>query len=269
MIIDFHTHIFPDALAKRVLGHLANVISENPSMNGTVDGLIQSMKTSRIDLSIVLPVVTKPRQFSTITKFALEVNQRFEHASGPRLLSFAGIHPDSADYMGELNTIKNLGFKGIKLHPDDQDTFIDDIRYERIIARACELDLIVSIHAGYDCSSPCPVHAAPRIIARMLDHVKPQKTVLAHMGNNMFYDEVERTLIGRDVYLDTSFSINHIEPDQMLRMIRNHGHKKILFGSDAPWTDQRRDLRTFLELELSPMEQEDILYRNARRLLNL
>ena len=269
MIIDFHTHIFPDALAPRVIPNLTHIISENPSMNGTINGLVESMRTSHIDLSIVLPVVTKPKQFRSITKFALEVNERFEHTKGPRLLSFAGIHPDTSDYMGELNTIKELGFKGIKLHPDDQKTLIDDIRYKRIISRACELGLIITIHSGYDCSSPCPVHAAPRILARMLDDVRPQKVILAHMGGNIFYDEVERTLIGRDVYLDTAFTLRHIESDQMLRMIRNHSPKKVLFGSDAPWTDQKKDLRTFQELELTPMEREDILYRNGRHLLNI
>lgn len=76
-------------------------------------------------------------------------------------------------------------------------------------------------------------------------------------------------MIGRDVYLDTAFTLRHIESDQMLRMIRNHSPKKVLFGSDAPWTDQKKDLRTFQELELTPMEREDILYRNGRHLLNI
>ena len=58
MIIDFHTHIFPDALAPRVIPNLTHIISENPSMNGTINGLVESMRTSHIDLSIVLPVVT-------------------------------------------------------------------------------------------------------------------------------------------------------------------------------------------------------------------
>ncbi len=269
MIIDFHTHIFPDALAQRVIPKLSAIFSEKASTDGTADGLVQSMKKSRINLSIVLPVVTKPQQFHSITQFALEINERFEHAKGPRLLSFAGIHPDSADYKGELNTIKNLGFKGIKLHPDDQNVMIDDIRYKRIIARASELGFITSIHAGFDTTSPCPIHAAPRPTARMLDNVRPQKVVLAHMGSNLFYDEVERTLVGKDVYLDTSFSIHHIEPGQMLRIIRNHGYQKILFGSDTPWTDQKKDLETLLQLELTPIEQDAVLYRNARQLLQM
>ena len=108
MIIDFHTHIFPDALAPRVIPNLTHIISENPSMNGTINGLVESMRTSHIDLSIVLPVVTKPKQFRSITQFALEVNERFEHTKGPRLLSFAGIHPDTSDYMLSLIHICRL-----------------------------------------------------------------------------------------------------------------------------------------------------------------
>ena len=117
MIIDFHTHIFPDALAPRVIPNLTHIISENPSMNGTINGLVESMRTSHIDLSIVLPVVTKPKQFRSITQFALEVNERFEHTKGPRLLSFAGIHPDTSDYMGELNTIRSWALKVLNSTP--------------------------------------------------------------------------------------------------------------------------------------------------------
>ena len=38
-----------------------------------------------------------------------------------------------------LKELKHMGFKGIKLHPDYQETFIDDIRYKRIISYASEL----------------------------------------------------------------------------------------------------------------------------------
>ena len=38
--------------------------------------------------------------------------------------------------------------KGIKLHPDYQDTYFNDIRYKRIISYATELGLIISVHAG-------------------------------------------------------------------------------------------------------------------------
>ena len=43
-----------------------------------------------------------------------------------------------------------MGLKGIKLHPTYQNTYIDDIRYERIIGYAVELGLLVSIHCGRD-----------------------------------------------------------------------------------------------------------------------
>ena len=42
MIIDFHTHIFPDKVAEKAVPKLAAVINHNPSMNGTAAGLLDS-----------------------------------------------------------------------------------------------------------------------------------------------------------------------------------------------------------------------------------
>ena len=45
-----------------------------------------------------------------------------------KIISFGGIHPDNEDYKEKLCWIKEQGFKGIKLHPDYQDTYFNDIR---------------------------------------------------------------------------------------------------------------------------------------------
>ncbi len=39
MIIDFHTHIFPDKVAAKALPKLASVCQLTPSMDGTLAGL--------------------------------------------------------------------------------------------------------------------------------------------------------------------------------------------------------------------------------------
>ena len=54
------------------------------------------------------------------------------------------------NYKEILKEIKNLGLKGIKLHPDYQDMYFDDIRYEHIVDTASELGLITVVHAGAD-----------------------------------------------------------------------------------------------------------------------
>ena len=76
--IDTHTHIFPDDLAPRSLATLVNkfpknIQSELPTSNGTFDGLVESMKNSGIDISVVLPVDTNPKHFETVNKWAKEI----------------------------------------------------------------------------------------------------------------------------------------------------------------------------------------------------
>ena len=47
MIVDFHTHIFPDKVAAKAIPKLSSVIHLEPSMNGTIDGLKASMEKKR------------------------------------------------------------------------------------------------------------------------------------------------------------------------------------------------------------------------------
>lgn len=42
-----------------------------------------------------------------------------------------------------------------------------------------------------------------------------------------------------------------------------------MFGSDSPWSSPRNELRLIESLELSPMEQNQILYENAAKLLKI
>ena len=147
MIIDFHTHTFPEALAERAVNKLAKSARAQNYLNGTLSALRSSMLDAGIDYSVLLPVVTKPEQQQNINKIAMEINSH-SHETG--LISFGGIHPDNEDYRQILRQCAANGIKGIKLHPIFQQTYLDDIRYLRIIECACENNLIILVHAGYD-----------------------------------------------------------------------------------------------------------------------
>lgn len=259
-MIDFHTHIFPDTIADKSIPHLAEVCKIAPFTDGKMSGLLRSTEDAGLDCSVILPVVTAPKQFESIHRFAMQFMEG-------KLVSFGGIHPDSEAYKEKLRWIKEQGFKGIKLHPDYQDTYFNDIRYKRIISYATELDLIVSVHAGVDPLCPDDVHCTPKMAAEVIDEVAPTKLVLAHMGGHEMYDEVERYLIGKDVYFDTAVVLDKMKQEQFLRMVRNHGTDRILFASDSPWAGQKEFVRCFHKLPLSNEEQEQILSKNAEKLL--
>ena len=268
MFIDIHTHIFPDAVAPKAVTKLADIISQTPSMDGTYDGLRRSQENAGIDISVVLPVVTAPHQFDSAICFADQVNENFYQNNNKGIMSFAGIHPDSDDYAGKLRLIKAHGFAGIKLHPDYQGYMFHDIRYKRILDKASELDLITIVHTGWDPVSPDKIHCDVSSILDVMRDVAPEKLVLAHMGNSMCYDEVEEYLLGENVYLDTAYSIAHMEPGRLTRMLRKHGADKVLFGTDAPWSDQKEGVEILKNLGLTEEEFELVSHKNALRLLN-
>lgn len=265
MIIDFHTHIFPDAIAQKTIAHLEMVGGIKAAADGTLNGLLESMEYSGVDLSVILPVVTKPSQFESINKFAVKVNESY----AGRLLSFGGIHPDCEDYKVKLDSIKAMGLPGIKIHPDYQGVMIDDVRYMNIIEYASELGLIIITHAGIDIGLPEPVHCPPDRARRVLDTIKPDKFVLAHYGGWKQWEEVYDCLAGENVYLDASFTFDYIEQEMFMRILGKHDPKKILFATDSPWSDAKKTAEAVRSLPVPRNVIEDILSGNARRLLEI
>ena len=269
MIIDFHTHSFPDKSAEKTIKILETKGGSKAFTNGTRLGLVSSMKDAGIDCSIILPVLTKPEQFKKINEFAVKLNEEYDGINDVKLISFGGIHPDSSDYKYELQEIAHMGLKGIKLHPDYQDTMFDDMKYMRIVDYASELGLIITVHAGTDIGYPDHVHCTPQAARKVIDEVAPEKLVLAHLGGYKCWDDVEQLLVGQKVYFDTAFIYNAVEKEQFLRILKNHGDKKILFATDSPWGGQKESIEWLHSMELSSDILEKILYKNALELLKL
>lgn len=262
MVIDFHTHMFPKVIAERTIATLASRCKKQPDTDGTYEGLLKRSEEAGIDLSVVLPIATKTSQFRTINDYAQQ------HQEG-RVLSFGSVHPASDNYKEELRQIKDMGMKGIKLHPDYQDIYFNDIRCKRVVAYASELDLIVSVHAGVDPLCPDDVHCTPQMSAELIRDVQPTKLVLAHLGGNLQWDEVEQLLVGKQVYLDTAVIFDHIDSEQFIRIMRNHGSDRILFATDSPWASQEKFVEIVRNLPITEEEKEQILWKNGAKLLGI
>lgn len=265
MVIDFHTHIFPDAIAGKTIAALEARSGIRATTDGTLTGLINSMERSGVDVSVIQPVVTKPSQFDSINAFAKSVNEKY----AGKLVSFGGIHPDCEDYRGKLRTIKEMGLPGIKIHPDYQGVMIDDVRYMNIIEYASELGLIIMTHAGIDIGLPEPVHCPPDRMRKVLDKIRPEKMVLAHYGGWRQWEEVYEYLAGESIYLDTAFTFSYIEQEMFLKILEKHDTGKILFATDSPWSDAYQDIQALKKLPLESSVMAGILSDNAKQLLKI
>ena len=268
MIIDFHTHNFPDKIAERTIS-LLEAHGTKANTNGTLQGLKDSMKEAGIDISVVLPVMTSAKQFDTVNKYAHETTDK------DGIISFGGIHPDCEEPEKKLDYIKSLGLKGIKIHPDYQSTFINDERYIRIIKHCVKLDLYVVTHAGLDPAFPDVVRATPELILDMYDKVyegsRPSKAniILAHLGSLDKSDKVINMIAGKQLYLDTAAMLDRIPEGKITEIIHKHGSDKILFATDSPWAPQKKYVEMLKNMDLTIAEKENILFKNAKIMLNI
>lgn len=306
MIIDFHTHTFPEKIAEKTLASLGKAASLIPFTKGTKDALLSSMAAAGVNYSVTLPVMTNPAQVEKINSGILselenaqnhccsaELENTLNHSDSSNLenaptlglIPFGGMHPDYPDCKKELKRLKDGGVVGIKLHPAYQYTDIDDIRMMRILDAASELNLIVLIHAGEDAGIPGHNYASVPQILNVIDQVHPEKFVLGHMGGWNTWDAVEQYLVGAPVWLDTAhalipakyhpgwehdtrFQFNLREAD-FIRLARKHGTDKILFATDSPWQSQEEFIGTINSMALSAEEKTAILGKNGATLLGL
>lgn len=264
MVIDFHTHCFPDGLAEKALGKLSAIGGIPTHTSGTAADTIRCLDESGVDRAVVCNIATNDRQTTNVNNFAIALNEN------PRLYALGSVNPTSSeDFIdSELKRLQAAGLKGIKVHPDYMGVEIDDARFDPIFERCAAMDLFVVTHAGWDFYSPDKTHATPQGIANVLDKHPSLKLVAAHFGGNRQWDEVESLLIGRRIWLDLSLTeMFALDPTQYRRMIAIHDSDCLLFGSDLPWCDPAKALAYVLGLNLSTELNEKIFAQNALALL--
>lgn len=281
MIIDFHTHTFPDAIAAAAVEKLQAASHTKPFSDGTVSGLRASMAAAGIDASVVLPVATSPKQVPHINDNAIRVNA-LSNETG--VYSFGGMHPDFPDWEQEMERLCAAGVRGVKVHPPYQGVDFDDVRFVRILKKASELGMLVMTHAGLDVGLPGAEQSVPEKLLRAREKAPDTTLILAHMGGWRCWDAVERLLPGAGVYLDTSFALGQMTPngdghyksaqelallseEQFLRLVSLFGANHILFGTDSPWGDQSESLQAIRALPLPDADKRTILGGNAEKLI--
>ena len=287
MVIDFHTHTFPEKIAAGAVAGLRRSGGVKSFSDGTAAGLSASMKRSGIDLAVNLPVMTRPDQVPHVNGSLI---RRFDELRGAGIVTFGGMHPLYDGWADEIKALAAAGIPGIKLHPAFAGIDANDIRFKRIVGAAADAGLTVLYHCGEDVSFPGHNYATVDMMLDVIDDVAPPKLVLAHMGGWQHWDEVKEKLAGAPVWLDTAYSIGPVVPDDeyaegegepkkkpgfaynlspggFAELARAHGTDRVLFATDSPWADGAEYLGFIRSSGLCRDEIDRILGSNAEELL--
>ena len=262
MLIDFHTHAFPEKIAARAMKKLADDSGLFPHTDGTADSLRELMQRDGVDLSVLLPIVTNPASQSHTNDHAI--------ASGGRgIIAFGSVHPDAPDALDELERLKALGVKGLKFHPEYQGFYVDDEKMRPIYRKISELGFITVFHSGADYGFRPPYHCTPERLAKALLWFD-SPVVAAHWGGVDDAENVMRMLPRAEIMnIDTSFGYGTNIRQFSVDLIEHFGAEHVLFGSDAPWHPPVWELRLFDTLPISDEVRDAIFYKNALRMLGM
>jgi hypothetical protein len=263
MIIDFHAHAFPDQLADRAIETLNAGVPEEAHavLDGTVGDLLRSMDRAGIDKSVICSIATAPKQMRPILDWSLSIRS-------DRIEPLGSVHPDCEDPRAAVHEVARAGLRGIKLHALYQDFTLDGDRAWPIYEAVAECGLMIVFHAGRDIAFPPEDdRAAPERILAVHEAFPEIPIVAGHSGGWKTWDDVRQTLVGTEMYIESSYSLEMGEDEKVLAVLEEHPLERVLFGTDSPWCDQlaaREKLESFFA---DPDERALIMGGNGQRLL--
>lgn len=262
LIIDTHTHIFPDNAAARILESTKKKFKIKVYGKGTATDLISRMNESNITYAAVHMVAVNPRTVKEINTWLIGIKE-------PRFIKFGTIHPSAEDFKQEVRRLKENGVTGIKLQPNVQGFDADDDRltyplYEALVRNG----MMVMFHVGGDPVPHARDRSKPDMILRIAQDFPELKIIAAHLGGLNMWTQVAHVLAGQDnVYMETSMTYGKISPKLAETIIRKHGCHKIFFGTDYPFAPVKDCVNRAMDVSfLSEREKEEVMGLNARQL---
>jgi len=260
MFIDVHTHAFHPKIADKVLRQLEEHYGIHGIGSGLIEDLLHRARKAGLERVVVHSAATAAAQVIPANNFALAMKE-----AHPSVIPFGTIHPDFTEWEAQLERLYQRGIKGLKLHPEFQSFRLDDPRLYPIFEAAADRFLFM-IHVGDDLP-PDQNASCPYKIARLLDMFPKARIISAHMGGLKHWSHALESTIGRDMYIDTSSSLDFISDEELRAIWKKHPRDRILFGSDYPLYDPGAEMQKLqTRLLLTDSEMDDLLGNAARAL---
>jgi len=277
MIVDFHTHIFPEAMRENREKYFEGEPAfkmlyawEKAKLIGGQD-MIQMMDEERVDVSVAFGFPWKNPEYSKMhNDYIMDVVARYPD----RIKGLCCLDTCSETAAGEVMRCIAGGLSGVGELAFYETGIVCEARdsLAPIMAICEEKNLPVMIHTNEPVGHMYPGKSA-NTLAQIYDIIKrfpDNKIVLAHWGGGVFFygllkKEVKEAL--KNVWLDTAASPFLYEPAIYRHAIDIVGVEKILFGTDFPLIKPSRYFKEFEAAALTQAEIDAISGNNARKLI--
>jgi len=261
-VIDMHTHIFPDKVARKATLNVVDYfgLPEPPNHFGTVDELTAVLDDAGIDYALVFSAATTPRQVEGVNRYILE-----QTASHRKLLPCGTLHAGFEGFREELRWMREHGIFGVKIHPEFQHFVLDDPRLFPMFEEMERQDMFLIAHMG----DPRVNVSGPKRLLPVAQTFPKLRCIAAHLGNWGDWDVEKVRPIARldNVYTDISSSFSYVTQNEPLYdVLREYDPSHVFFGSDYPIWCPKKERRKAEMLQLPDgFRLEDILFHNFAR----
>lgn len=264
-----HAHVFPESI--------------NPQ--GTIDRLLQMLDACGIDRAVCFAPFS--HQMQAVQQ---EHNQWLakELADRDRLVGFGTLDLKRSDVRDQVRQIQDLGFRGIKMHPNAQEFDILGDAALEAYAAAEERGMFITFHSGvhHYRIADYNVLKFDEVAHRFPD----LRFSLEHVGGYAFFYEAVGVISnnipfppvpGRKcrVYggLTSIFTPHYnrlwyMSRERLLELFAQVGADQLIFGLDFPYNLEegtRIALKTLEEIGLSESDRAKVLGGNLREVLSI
>jgi len=279
VIIDFHTHIYPEWLRgqrEHYLGRdttYGELFASPQAKMATADDLVQAMDEDGIDMSVVMGIGWTDHGLAhDVNDYIIESVGRYPS----QLVGFAGVNPAWGDEaVREVERCAKAGLKGVgELHPDSQAFDLGDRTTMANLAEiARELSLVITTHSSEPVGHlyPGKGRTRPEVLWRFIQGFPDITVVCSHLGGGLpFYALMPEVAEGlSNVYFDTAASPFLYNPKVFSIVTSLVGAEHVVLGSDFPLLRCQRLLNQIESSALSNKEKNAITGGNAARLLQI
>lgn len=175
------------------------------------------------------------------------------------------------DAVRELRrAVKDLGFRALRIVPWLWNLPPTDRRYYPLYAECIELDIPFCTQVGH--TGPLRPSETGRPIP-YIDEVAlefPELRIVAgHIGYPWTEEMIAVATKHENVFIDTSAYTIRRYPPEIVRYLKSHGRRKVLFGTNYPMIRPQKALEGIDELGLDEETKELFLGENAVRVFKL
>ena len=272
----------------RILANHAHVFPASVNPDGTIDRLLKLLDNTGIEQAVCFAPF--PHQFQRAGLHENAPNDWLarELDSQPRLFGFGTLDLERPAVEAQVRHIKQLGFRGIKLHPNAQKFDLLSPPALKAYAAAEAQELFITFHSG--------VHRYPLkgVNVMFFDEIAWKfpdlRFSLEHVGGYAYFPDALAVIVnaipfppvpGRRcmVYAGVTSCLTpnwlrfwYMPPERMQELILQAGIDQIIFGMDFPYNLEdhiNTAINTIRGLDLSETDKAKILGGNLREALKL